>query len=765
MVNPLLLWFLPLALVPVLLHLITLHRLNIVELATFRFLMESYVQQRRRTRLLELLVLLLRFAFILLIIFAVSRPVVRKMGFLAGGRGGRDVAIVLDASPSMSLLSGGTTSMERARAAAETVIKALGPEDYVRVIRAGGEPQVLGEGFAARPEAILEHMDDLETSAAGADLAAALEEVFASKAHGGRLVCLVTDGLKKTWGPLAGHPVLKNFDDDTGVAVINVGPAEAVRNAAVVGNPPAAGRAIVGLPVLLDAVVVNSSPNSPVDTVLSVLLDDELVTRVNISLQPGEQVTRRLSVIPEHAGVIRGRFQLPADAFPDDDEFLFSINVEEKLDVLVVTGSAGGLSAEKPGLYARAALSAPRQASGAFGDDARRLSEALDIRTLEPGKLTRALLEGADSVILADVPVTASSGPLLRSYLEGGGGVLVLPGPNVDPALYGQHLFQGAAAAVGLGQPVGDVEDEAGFLPVTGISLSHPVLSAFADDEVEYFSTVRLYRRFPLQFAGGAEAGARSSVLMRLPDRSPLLVETGFGDGTLMVAGFAGAPNWSNLPLKPEFVPLLLRAVTYLQRPADVMAPGAVPPGQPAAISLSGTWKGAEVQATDPDGKRHHVELHRSSNRLVGAMLETHARGYYSFEVFPRTSGAPERVEAAFAVNLAGQQGDFAPAGEAEIRSFFAGSPKMQYLTGSPEKPIGSGEVAGRGEIWRILIWVTFLVIGVEFFLTTLRPQDEQGRGMVARGAARLRDGSEQIRRTLTPVPRTGTGGSGGMRE
>jgi len=36
MINPLLLLFLPLALVPVILHLITRHRLRTVELSTFR---------------------------------------------------------------------------------------------------------------------------------------------------------------------------------------------------------------------------------------------------------------------------------------------------------------------------------------------------------------------------------------------------------------------------------------------------------------------------------------------------------------------------------------------------------------------------------------------------------------------------------------------------------------------------------------------------------------------------------------------------------
>ena len=54
MLNPLLLWFLPLALVPIILHLITLYRVKTVELSTFRFLMDSYVQKRAsRIKMLE----------------------------------------------------------------------------------------------------------------------------------------------------------------------------------------------------------------------------------------------------------------------------------------------------------------------------------------------------------------------------------------------------------------------------------------------------------------------------------------------------------------------------------------------------------------------------------------------------------------------------------------------------------------------------------------------------------------------------------------
>ena len=41
--------------VPILLHLLTLHRLRTVELSTYRFLFDSYVQQRRQMKFLEAL--------------------------------------------------------------------------------------------------------------------------------------------------------------------------------------------------------------------------------------------------------------------------------------------------------------------------------------------------------------------------------------------------------------------------------------------------------------------------------------------------------------------------------------------------------------------------------------------------------------------------------------------------------------------------------------------------------------------------------------
>src|SRR6516162_8350486 len=98
----LLLWTLPVAAIPILLHLLTLHRLRTVELSTYRFLFDSYVQQRRQMKFLEALLAFLRTLFLLALVLVFCRPVVRHWDKLFGGGSGRDVVMLLDASASMN---------------------------------------------------------------------------------------------------------------------------------------------------------------------------------------------------------------------------------------------------------------------------------------------------------------------------------------------------------------------------------------------------------------------------------------------------------------------------------------------------------------------------------------------------------------------------------------------------------------------------------------------------------------------------------------
>src|SRR5262245_36580923 len=91
-----------LAAIPLLLHLLTLYRLKTVELSTFRFLFDSYVQQRRRIRFIEAILAILRSLFVLILAFVVARPVMTSWLALLGGGSGGDCMMLVDCSASMN---------------------------------------------------------------------------------------------------------------------------------------------------------------------------------------------------------------------------------------------------------------------------------------------------------------------------------------------------------------------------------------------------------------------------------------------------------------------------------------------------------------------------------------------------------------------------------------------------------------------------------------------------------------------------------------
>ena len=172
MLNPLLLWFLPLAVAPVLLHLLNLHRLREVELPTFRFLMEGYVQQRRRVRLMEWLLMLLRTSLVLAVVWAFSRPVMERFGGLFGGGGGRDVVFVVDAGMTSGLVSEGTSAIHRIREAVRSAAGRFRPTDFVTLVRAGMEPKVLHRAALGDGKRLAAEVDTLEPDPGTADLVA-----------------------------------------------------------------------------------------------------------------------------------------------------------------------------------------------------------------------------------------------------------------------------------------------------------------------------------------------------------------------------------------------------------------------------------------------------------------------------------------------------------------------------------------------------------------------------------------------------------------
>jgi len=768
MLNPLLLWFLPLAAVPVILHLLERSRLREIELPTFRFLMDGYVQERRRLRLLEWLLLALRTALVLLVVAGLARPVVQRFASLFGDRGGKDVVFIADAGLTTGLVSEGTSALHRIREAIRAAAARLDAGDFVTLVRAGVEPSVLHRGALGDGRRFGAVLDTLVPDPGPAALAAALREGLAGPPRGARTAWLVTDGEARSWRKLADDGVGQTLPGDVRLVVLDVGHEGRVANAALLGDPPRAQRPVVGLPVEIVARIAVAGGEA-VEKTVSVYLDDELVAQVPVLVQPGTTVTRTLAIVPRRSGLIRGRIQIPADAFPEDDSLLFSLAVEPRVDVLVVA-PADARGIDDPGLFVHAALEAPVEtlagaewearaadAASVAGAD-REIARSLDVTVVRADRLDEPRVMAADVIVLADVRLDGGRSQWVRRQVQGGAGLVLAAGPRCDgrgdlPVL-GDARGKGAAT-LRLLPATGDPDDESGGLGLDTVDTSHPVFSPFRGAEgggrpaaTVGLETLRVFRRVPLEPVGGEGAAGDGAprpaavILARLADGTPVIAETRLGRGRVLVSGLAFTPAWSTLPVHPAFVPILLRAVQHVRRPAPATVAESVRPGEPAPVRLDDAWRRAGVQVTDPAGGRRAIDMVAGDGHASGALLDTLAVGHYEFAIEPPAGSREAPLRLGMAVNRDVESAVLEHLPEAELRRALA--PRdVTYLAGSGDDPVLHGRLTGRREIWRWLIAAAFAVFAVEFLLSTLaasRPGGAGGgfRGWFDRAAGRI---------------------------
>jgi hypothetical protein len=731
-------YFLPLAAIPIILHLLTLHRLKTVELSTFRYLFDSYVQQRRRMKFLEWLIAALRTAFLLLLIFAISRPVVKHWSALFGGGGtGRDVVLLIDGSASMNAVTDGMTSLDRAKQAANTVVDKLRVDDRVTVLRVGAKPQEICNRFSSDAEAIHSEIATLKASPSRANLFAAFSHLFGTEGRklNSPTLYLFSDLQSSGWREFTETEASELVPPETEMIVVNVGSNQEITNAAVVGESPEEQQAIAGLPIKLRPRVVNHSETESQDIPVSIFVDEKEIARKTISLKPGEAGEAEVIYTPTEDGVVRGRFEIPSDRFTADDQFMFTLTVAPQVRTILVNGNPAAQPLDNEGLYLRTAIIATEPnldvvepVEGDAEKDPvleaeRRFVRSLAVDDIPQANVNAEVLRDADVVLLANCgSLNDAQFKMLRDFVAGGGGLLVFPGQLVNPDLYNTKFFPSpevpdeefVSAKIVAAQ--GDPNNADTFVKFGAIDFAHPIFSVFEGTDQRYLTKVNVYQRFPVELP---EERGTTWPLVEFEDGSPAVLESVYGNGRVLISAFPLNTKWTNLPMKPEFVPLVLRMISHVKRLNDVNAPSVVPADGTAEFVVSQHWAPASGKVTDIAGRITPVAFQRSNSRLVGAFDRTIEQGYYTLEVKGGRAEQPYNGAVSFAVNLAPGESDFARLTGPQLKEMLP-AVNVTTVDASAEAQQAYGSIGDEREIWRPLILLTFIIIGVEFLLSTL---------------------------------------------
>jgi hypothetical protein len=289
-------------------------------------------------------------------------------------------------------------------------------------------------------------------------------------------------------------------------------------------------------------------------------------------------------------------------------------------------------------------------------------------------KLAEADLVGARLAVVDGTPAEDQVA-ILRRYAEGGGDVLAV------------MKDAGAAKAVGRLMGVADLKAEEAkgdFALIARVETGHPLFAPFADPRFGDFTKIHFWkhRKVKPEDAGGAR------VLAWFDSRDPFLLERSVGKGRVLVMTSGWQPADSQLALSTKFVPLM---EGLLRRRDGFVVDAQYAVGEPVALPQGAPDAGVRA-VVGPDGKR--VELAANATTFDGSDRP----GVYRLV----TKGE----EVPLAVNLAADESRTTPVPVEELEQFGA---KMGFKPVSDElvtrqRQMRVAEWENRQKLWRWLI-------------------------------------------------------------
>ena len=127
--------------IPVVLHMINRQQAKKLPFSTLRFLRISAEKTRRRKRIHDVLLMLLRMAVLILIAVGLAEPTITTLGSFWGS-GASAVAILVDNSASMGVVDRGRPRFETARRAAREILNELADGDQIALMLKIGRAHV-----------------------------------------------------------------------------------------------------------------------------------------------------------------------------------------------------------------------------------------------------------------------------------------------------------------------------------------------------------------------------------------------------------------------------------------------------------------------------------------------------------------------------------------------------------------------------------------------------------------------------------------------
>ncbi len=690
--NPLFLFGLLAAGIPLLIHLWNRRRVVTIDFSSLMFLVAAHRQNVRRVQLKNLLILLLRMCIVALIALALARPFLTLGLPLSAVRAETDVIIILDNSYSMAYEGVEGVAFEKAKALSIEVLRSLRHGDSASLILMSDVAQPVFRQLTPDIEGVIAAVDDAAISYRATDVQPSLElahEMFNGEglqptASGGALnqeIYLISDFAENGWENWGRVPNL------SGARIFLLPVTEQNPHNTNIEEIVASNQLIgMNLSFQLHVTATNHATAPLEQSTLTLFIGGQKRRTMTFSAAADESLTTPLTHRFSTPGTHTGYFTLTPDRLNVDNRRYFAFEALGEVRVLCV------------------------------GEQTHTLTLALnpDNGTMllptacTPAEFETFPLEDYDVIILADVPkVTAPMRTQLQTGIRLGKSIIAFIQSSGDVASYAQLRDILPAQ---LGTPLTWTPPQ----QIAAYQTAHPIFDIFPREG------------FPAQYAPQFHDGlelvptAEANVIASFGDGTPFLIEK--GQVQLYNCGL------QTQLLNPYFLPLLQQSVLYarvmtgqgrasLQSDVKVGEPWIAryprSAGATATIKRIAGEKGKTETAQERPSERIATYTKPIAEDGTLRFESTEYPGIYQVEV--RTQGRLQRDF--FAVNVNTAESDLAPIDMAKAAARIGA--QTPATEGTAEAGADAYDVQRHGrEIWGELLILAVTLLFIESFVS-----------------------------------------------
>jgi hypothetical protein len=603
--------------IPIILHMIRRHTRKRVTFSSLMFLHTTVPRFKNRSRIENLLLLILRCLIVCLLAFGFARPFFPNPAERTQSLLGSRIVLLMDTSASMRRAGMWTQAINQA----QSVLKQVSPADHLCVMSFDQSAHTL-IGFeqwsaldpARRASIVNEQIAKLSPGWARTDLGQAL--VTAAEA-------IEDDEVNDKHRTVRTHRIVLISDMQQGAALEALYAYEwpqrteiTVKHIQATGTTNATMQQVAskdGTSRIGDddrlRIRITNSPDATIDHFSLNWADENSKSEpiAEVYAPAGHSVIARVPFPVDESEA--KTLILSGDDHDFDNVLYLAPRLTQEANILYL--GDGDPNNPKAMLY---------YVQRAFGPMA-----TLNPNVILPpaGNLTEEDITTAHLVIITDV-MNQENIPLLRRYLESGGtAFLAMTSPDVTATI---------AGLAGLDHLESEEADVETYAMLSQMDFEHPLLAPFSEPRFGDFTQIHFWKHRRIDIGG--LTGAK--VLARFDNNDPAWFEVNVGDGSLLVLTCGWHPSDSQLALSTKFVPLLYSILEYSGVLMGQQSQYAV--GDSITVPILSRTASSEVQIRKPDGTL------TSLNTDDKIFTQTDIPGIYALE-----SSAGNRF---FAVNL-----------------------------------------------------------------------------------------------------------------